>query len=133
LAFAVTFAGFARRLIPSPCLPRAAIDDRLGEGARVGKCAADDLTRTRPRPMVNCRGSVQPRRPQQIQFVCRRPDGYPSAASAFHAICVGEVRHAMSPVPIHFGTPNGKSRGGGLQIRLLECISDVWRQIRRCL
>src|SRR5947209_7667620 len=42
----------------------------------------------------------------------RRQTVYPSAASDVHAICVGEVRHAISPVPIHFGTPKGRSRGG---------------------
>src|SRR5437667_1950305 len=45
---------------------------------------------------------------------------YPSAASDFHAICVVDVRHAMSPVPIHFGTPNGRSRGGIFSRSLIE-------------
>jgi hypothetical protein len=32
-----------------------------------------------------------------------RRNCYPSAPKDFHAIWVGEVRQAMSPVPIHFG------------------------------
>jgi len=47
---------------------------------------------------------------------------YPSVASDFHAICVGEVRQAMSPVPIHFGTPNGRSRGE-MAARSASCVA----------
>jgi hypothetical protein len=49
---------------------------------------------------------------QAPQLAHRQMSSYPSAASDFHAISVGDVRHAMSPVPIHLGTPNGRSRGG---------------------
>ena len=63
----------------------------------------------------------------------RVPAGsYPSAASDFHAIWVGEVRQAMSPAAIHFGTPNGRSREGDiLKVGFPERVPDVGRHVGR--